>query len=489
MAGWRKFLTERINRAGDFGEKVKLSRQLKAIERVRYGAALNPLLLSQFIYPKPTQTETIELDEAFLSLNKSQRRAVCCALSESPLTLIQGPPGTGKTQVIAEICLQLLTKDKNTRILVCSETHVAVNNLISRIADYAHDFRIVRIHDKEGDGENVAYSPATIVEDHLEWLSYVCENKEVIGIISEELGKKDDADKDTEDRSLEKALALSSNVAGLTCNRVATYDFRDTTEMFDVAIIDEACKATLPEILIPLLVSRKAILVGDPMQLPPVFCSEDQDVIDSIEGCNLRELMYLDELFKLGRNVITLDTQYRMVDEIGNLISSTFYDHRLVNGRGEARENSLIWVDYTPSSDWPPSYPIRSDGPSVSNTDECRIITKLLEEIRSDARPDTRIAIISPYRAQITMLRNMLGQSDVLAIDTVDGFQGKESDIVIFSVARTKGPFRFIDDKRRLNVALSRARDKIIVVGNLDYCRQKSALLSDIADFCDVRTM
>lgn len=489
ISAWRAFLTERMRRTQDFGMQVKLDRQLKTIERMRYGAALNPLLITQFIQPDSSRAETYELKKTFLRLNDSQRKAVYSALSEAPLTLIQGPPGTGKTQVIAETCLQLLAKDPNSRILVCSETHVAVNNLLSRIADYARDYRIVRIRDKEGDTQIDNYSPTSIVESHIEWLSYVCDNEEAVGIITEELRRKSEDDRGTEDASLEKALALSSNIVGMTCNRVASYDFRDTTEMFDVAIVDEACKATLPEILIPLLVSKKAVLVGDPMQLPPIFCSEDQEVIESIEGCNLREFMYLDELFKHSQHVITLDTQYRMVDEIGDLISRTFYDHRLVNGRNETRGDSLIWIDYKPSCDSPPRMPAVDGMTSVSNDDECRIIAKVLKEMREEEGEDARIAVISPYRAQVSLLRIILGQSENVVIDTVDGFQGKESDIVIFSVTRTNGPFRFVNDDRRLNVALSRARNKVVIVGNLDYCREKSSLFSSIACACKIRTV
>ena len=486
LAGWRSFLDESIRQTEDFGERVKLERQLRTIERVRYGAALNPALISQFIQPTVAVASTNELGETHLTLNDSQKKAAKAAIGETPLTLVQGPPGTGKTQVIAEICLQLLDNDPNTRILVCSETHVAVNNLFARIAGYARGYRLVRIRDKEDDETIDEFSPRAIVDSHLKWLTNVCANAEVLEIIADELSAAVNG-QGREVASLEKALALSSNVVGMTCNRVASYDFRDSTEMFDIAIVDEACKATLPEILAPLLVARKAVLVGDPMQLPPIFCSEERDVIDSIDGCDLYELMYIDELFKREGHAITLDTQYRMVDEIGDLISNTFYSHGLLNGRHDERHDSLIWMDYTPTRDCPAERHSQGGSTSVYNDDECRIIADVLEGIYAEEGPDSSIAIISPYRAQVTKLRSSIGPHDRLAIDTVDGFQGKESDIVIFSVARTNGPFRFIDDERRLNVALSRARDKIVIVGSLDYCRAKSALLAGIADSCYIR--
>lgn len=396
-------------------------------------------------------------------------------MGDSPLTLIQGPPGTGKTQVIAEICLEQLRSDPNARILVCSETHVAVNNLISRISCYAENHRIVRIRDKEGDGEVDAFAPQSIVKDYLAWLASICPDEAAVKIIDEELG-------DTTSRSLERALALSSNIVGMTCNRTTVYNFKDATEMFDLVIVDEACKATLPEVLAPLLIARKAIVVGDPMQLPPVFCSEERDVIDKIDGCNLREYMYLDELFRHADGVIALDTQYRMVDPIGDMISDVFYGGSLKNGRNESRDDSIIWVDYTPTKAWPLKEDIELDRTQIYNEDECRIISTILNEMLCDLDTDSEIAVISPYRAQVSLLRKQI-QHDHVVIDTVDAFQGKECDIVIFSMTRTSGPFRFIEDKRRLNVALSRARDKEVIVGSLDYCR-RSPLLATVASFC-----
>ena len=172
---------------------------------------------------------------------------------------------------------------------------------------------------------------------------------------------------------IEKALALSSNIVGITCNRAAAYDFRDTTEMFDVAIIDEVCKATLPEMLSPLIISKKAILLGDPKQLPPVFCSAEQDVIRSIEHCNLNNFMYIDTLFADDKSVTVLETQYRMSNQIGNMISDFFYHGSIKNGRNEDIEDSLSWITYKPSRKWPIRVEEESDKPKIYNEDESAI--------------------------------------------------------------------------------------------------------------------
>lgn len=484
LTSWKAFLNERISLTEDDGERIKCERQIKSIERVRCGAVLNPSLLSEFISPPTEESEEAVCENFYFDLNDSQRKAVRLALGENNLSLIQGPPGTGKTQVIAEVCLQFLSRNPGLRILVCSETHVAVNNLLSRIAQYSKEIRIVRIRDKENDDAVDEFSPETIINSYLSWAAESIQNKAAYSIIEEEV--RDSFSNDQRKiNQIEKALALSANIVGMTCNRAAAYDFRDKTEMFDIAIIDEVCKATLPEILSPLVISRKAILLGDPKQLPPVFCSEEQEIIRNIQNCNLNRFMYIDSLFNEGKTVSVLDTQYRMSNQIGQMISDLFYNGSLRNGRHEDIEDGLTWITYSPSNDWPVSTEELSDRPRIYNEDECEIVAALVKKIINESNQNTTVAVIAPYRAQISFLRRACIDSDRVKIDTVDGFQGKESDVVIFSVTRTKGSYRFLADDRRINVALSRARDRIFIVGNQEYS-EKEPLLKTIMEKCRI---
>lgn len=488
LSSWKQFLTERIRLSEDDGEKIKCERQIRTIERVRCGAVLNPALVSEFISSSDDKKVEAACDEFYFELNGSQKQAVRYALGDAELALIQGPPGTGKTQVIAEVCLQLLKRDPGIRILVCSETHVAVNNLLSRIKDYSKSMRIVRIRDKENDDQLDAYSPEKIIESYLNWAADSVQNKDALNIIEEELN--DSVCSEPRKRNqIEKALALSANIVGMTCNRAAAYDFRDKTEMFDVAIIDEVCKATLPEILSPMIITKKAILLGDPKQLPPVFCTEEQDVIKSIKNCNLNRFMYIDALFADNKRVSVLDTQYRMSNQIGNMISELFYNGAIKNGRNEDIEDSLIWITYQPTKKWPLQVAEEADRPRIYNEDECKIIVALLEQLVKKNNADRDIAVIAPYRAQVSLLRQRCSNHTNIKIDTVDGFQGKESDIVIFSLTRTVGTYRFISDDRRLNVALSRAKDKIYIIGDKRYVERspnKSPILKDLISRCKV---
>lgn len=482
LAHWQAFLDERITQVDDFGEKIKITRQRKVLEEIKYAAVLNPRLLLEFINPTSIPTYKTDDIEYHLALNDSQKKAVSLALSDNVLSLIQGPPGTGKTQVITEICLQLYRKNPDIRILICSETHTAVNNLISRLSDASDKIRIVRIRDKEQDNEADQFSPESIIKYYENWLRVNLENEELAELIIDTVSKY-------EDRSLEKALTLSANVAGMTCNRVGAYNFDTTNEMFDVVIIDEVCKATLPEILMPITIAKKAILVGDPKQLPPVFCSEEIDVIRSIDKCDLQKYMYIDHLFSRSRCVTILDTQYRMAERIGSLVGTLFYSGQLINGRVSSSDGNVTWIDYTPSQSWP----VPADGEEyqrIYNMDECTIVSSVLQQLDTDNNDNLSVAVIAPYRNQVSKLRQIVRESQwehiAPKVDTVDGFQGKESDVVVFSLTRTHGPYRFLADKRRLNVALSRAKDQLIMVGSLEYAKA-NPLLRKIAAKCDIR--
>lgn len=483
---WKLFLEERLNLSKDETERIKIKRQINTIENVRYSGVLCPKLINCFIdqnsdniqYQNSSDTE---IESFYFNLNKCQKKAVSSAVgSNEILTLVQGPPGTGKTEVIAEICLQLYKDNPKIKILVCSETHIAVNNVILRIAQKSDDIKILRIRDKDEHQDTENYSVRTLMDAYFSWLRTNCNDDsglEIVNVIEENMGNYDDV-------SLEKSLALSVNVVGMTCNRVGAYRFIDSTESFDYAIVDEVCKATLPEILMPLIVSKRAVLVGDPKQLPPVFCSDDREVIKSINNCSLLDYMYIDELYKARSGVSFLNTQYRMENAIGTMISDVFYNGELINGVDRKVEDSLIWIDYKPTKEWPDGN--RADGFEIRNLDEVKIIRECLEQMKMCSEKRT-IGIIVPYRAQKNELQGLakdFSQLDV-EIDTVDGFQGKECGIIIFGITRTFGSSRFLADHRRLNVALSRARDRIVVVGSLDYA-SKNMMLKKIIDKCRI---
>lgn len=190
--------------------------------------------------------------------------------------------------------------------------------------------------------------------------------------------------------------------------------------------------------------------------------------------------MYIDQLFLKKQYVSVLNTQYRMENSIGNLISELFYDGMIQNGFDRTIEHSISWIDYTPCHSWPVPIEDPNGKPDLRNEDERSIIIEILSTVDSAAKKPLQVAVITLYRSQKAEIQGFADKTTYqnldVNVDTVDGFQGKECDIVIFSVTRTVGTPVFIADKQRLNVALSRARNRVIIVGNSRYALQSEIL-------------
>jgi DNA replication ATP-dependent helicase Dna2 len=221
-----------------------------------------------------------------------------------------------------------------------------------------------------------------------------------------------------------------------------------------MALVDEAGQLTEPLTLGLILRARRFVLIGDDKQLPPVVRTK-----------SLSHSMF--ERLKRTGNVTMLDTQYRMHPEIMHVCNRLFYDGQLRSGISAA--------DRRPPDDVPfvflPVEPAPGLRPEErKNEDEAvevhRIVEELIREYR--VRP-SQIGVVSPFRAQVVSLRHRLAASGV-SVDTIERFQGGERDIMIISFVRSRGS-EFVFDERRLNVAITRARRKLILVGHPDLFR------------------
>ena len=259
---------------------------------------------------------------------------------------------------------------------------------------------------------------------------------------------------------------------------------------YDLAIIDEAGRATAPEVLVPLVRARRAILVGDEKQLPPMLDEDltpqklqaaglDADGLD----VSLFETMVEDARQNRPELLTMLTAQHRMHPAIGRLISSVFYDGHLHHGVSEEQRNHelesfgrpIVWLSTTPSA---VVGEIRR-GSSFANPLEVDVIDGVLRDIELEYRKLGRtreVGVIAGYLGQVEELHARLSPSDAerwkavdLEIATVDAFQGRDRDIVVYSAVRSNANQRigFLRDRRRLNVALSRARQLLIVVGDV----------------------
>ena len=280
-------------------------------------------------------------------------------------------------------------------------------------------------------------------------------------------------------KQFEEIVLRSASVVAGTCVGLGSSEAFTRTE-FDLCVIDEASKATATEALIPMVRSRKFLVVGDPRQLPP-FDPGGYEV-DGYADEEIKETL-LDYLIpKLPKECVhELTHQHRMCKSIGELISHAFYDQRLVNQRLDSDRPSWLKNKYPKPVIWIDTQGARNaaQGHSFINKKEQDLVIQLLERLQKDsskARAHTSVAIIAGYAAQAHGIDGKIqrGSFPSLAIEvnTVDSFQGRESDVCIFSVtlSNSQDYLGFLRSMERLNVALSRPKDLLVIIGDQNFC-------------------
>ncbi len=639
--------------------EIALNRQKSALDAIRYDRAVRSDLRNLLINPDEIQVPTLESEIQFIQdLNESQQEVVRSALSMQDFLLVQGPPGTGKTTFITEVILQTLQQNPEARILLSSQTHVALDNALERIQAKNPNLKLIRIgnHERVSEGvhsllleeqmekwredalakgrsflaawsanngisqedlekavlfqelKNIVLSlealrvelesrrqereenfpiienlserqtPRESKKIKLEALRAELEKKESIsqsakaGSSREKSKRRISAAQEEEFRRLEeeieelekkakdlrndqkqkvkrlqeitqvkadellrltsKQLEHQSNslidpntpnakllqqlinlqtewfeqfgrnerfnnplikrsqvVAG-TCIGISR-EIHDAE--FDLCIVDEASKATATEILVPMSRSKKWLLVGDPKQLPP-FQDEASRNTDFLEQYELTPGDVQETLFDRLLSILPdecqkmLATQHRMVEPIGKLISTCFYDKKLESSGPEIDKvlrrvlpRPVTWLTTSKL----PNSREQSANSSFSNSCEVTVIFQWLKQLNqaaTEAQKNYRVAVLSGYAAQLKLLKRSLDaeqsglQGLAIECNTVDAFQGREADIVIYSVTRSNkdGKVGFLRDEARLNVALSRGRFGLLIVGDHQFCRSLS---------------
>lgn len=504
---WLKYLNKREEliqiheeQEKQIGNLTKIHRQKQALYNVRSGVFASPQLILSFIHPESISQKHIALKN-FTSdkLNDSQRMAVNMALSGQCFTLIQGPPGTGKTSVITEICSQILLRESDARILVCSETHVAVNNIFHNLENKFSNFMGLRINDKEFDEDKTRerFQANKVMLDYQERLLH----KEIPHSVTDFLKKEIESNP----RRIRDMLFYTSRFVGITCNGIGGVSF-NAKYPFDYVIIDENSKISFPEIILALIWGKRAVMVGDPVQLSPVYMELDRQAMEETGVKHIETNTYIEEVYNRipAHAFVMLNRQYRMSDEISAIVSKYFYQGKLLNGiENNSIPGSVVWADYTTENKWP-DVPTTENKRSPYNLDEIGVIKKILkEEVVTNVNlgKKRQVSIIAPYKGQKSKLIQMLtGDKDIkelkkylkIRIDTVDSIQGRDSDVVIFSITRNWGTSFFFANYKRLNVAFSRAKQKLWIVGQRHYTdnvfhwigNNKIYMLKEIGDSC-----
>ncbi|CDR40740.1 CYFA0S05e03906g1_1 [Cyberlindnera fabianii] len=407
----------------------------------------------------------------YAELNLSQANAVKAVLKK-PLSLIQGPPGTGKTVTSATIVYHLTKLNAKEKILVCAPSNVAVDHLAEKLESLG--LNIVRLTARSR--EDVDCSVEHLSLNNLVAKNAVGELKKLLKLRGElgELSAEDTTTFFRLFRKKERAILKNADVVCCTC--IGAGDIRLHNMTFSAVLIDEVTQASEPECLVPIVHGAKqVILVGDHQQLGPVILDK------RAAEAGLKQSLF-ERLIHLNHIPIRLEVQYRMNPCLAEFASNMFYEGDLHSGvtKEDRRMSSKFpWpVPDTPMMFWA-NYgreEISATGTSYLNRIEAmnceRVITRLFRE---GVKPE-QIGVITPYegqRAYIVSYMTMNGSMDKdlyldVEVASVDAFQGREKDFIVFSCARANEGqnIGFLRDPRRLNVALTRAKYGLIVLGN-----------------------
>jgi superfamily I DNA and/or RNA helicase len=464
-------------------------RQRQALERARAArsdrlAHLREVLLGE---REPAYGPLKDEQPLDATLDNSQRAAVSFALSAADVAVIHGPPGTGKTTTLVELIRRAVRRGE--KVLVCAPSNLAVDNVLERLL--ACGEKAVRLgHPARVLPQLREHTLDLLVEDHPDVRQARRFAKEAFALFRK-AGKwtrakpapgarreqREEAralladsrrmEAQAVEHVLDKAPILCATTTGLDGELIGS-------RRFDLLVIDEACQTTEPGCWVPLCRSAKVVLAGDHRQLPPTVLSPEAARL----GFGVSLLERLTALY--GERVTRrLDVQYRMHEAIMTFPSVEFYDgtlqahssvraHRLCEMPGVATtpltETPVEFVDTAGAGYDEEKEP---DGESRLNPGEAGLVRRKVEALLATGLAPSDIAVIAPYAAQVRRLREQL-PIEGLEIDSVDGFQGREKEAVVFSLVRSnaEGEIGFLADVRRTNVALTRARRKLLVVGD-----------------------
>jgi len=420
-------------------------------------------------------------------LDESQKAAVRFALKQRELGIVHGPPGTGKTTTIVEIILQSVRA--GDKVIVSAPSNVAVDNLLDRLVRFGA--RCIRLgHPARVAGTLQKYSLDALINSSDQSQIVRDIYKEIDEIRSSSGAKKGQTRgfreiktlrkelKERERKVLKEILASADIVLGTLTSSGADSPLKHLPEdHFSLAVIDECSQALEMACWITVPWSKKLLLAGDHLQLPPTILSKKAE-----KGLEVTMMERLIDLHG-DRVVKMLTTQYRMNKLIMRWSSEALYsgrvtagpsvaDHRLCDlpdvTRSELTETVLLLVD-TAGSDM--NEFATADGLSKGNEGEARLVCRHVEELISAGVKPSDIAVITPYNLQVEMIRmNLRERHPKVEVRSVDGFQGREKEVVILSMVRSN-PSRnlgFLTERRRLNVAVTRARRQVVCICDSD---------------------
>lgn len=421
-------------------------------------------------------------------LNDPQKEAIRFALAAKDVAIIHGPPGTGKTTTVVELIRQAVARGQ--RVLACAPSNHAVDNLLEKllaVGEYpvrvGHPARVdanlrdrvldilVQKHADAKQARKFAKDAHKLFKQADKWTKEKPQPGEKATLRREARALLAEARKFevlAAEKILDEARIICGTLTGLSSDVLGTRDY-------DIAVIDEAAQATEPATWLPILRSKKIILAGDHRQLPATVLSREA----AEAGLSISLMERLVDLF--GENVARLlSIQHRMNSAIMAFSNAEFYNDQLVSHdhvashllcdlpevkRDRLTDNPVKLIDTAGASH---DEILEEESGSRKNPEEANLAVSYVKRLlEAGVRPNA-IGVISPYRAQVRLLRQKLDGYPEIEVDSVDGFQGREKEAIVISFVRSnhEGEIGFLADTRRTNVAFTRARRCLIVIGD-----------------------
>jgi ATP-dependent RNA/DNA helicase IGHMBP2 len=447
---------------------------------------------------KKPEFEKINDSIHITGLNQSQNTAVQKILAAKDVAIIHGPPGTGKTTTLVQAIRQTLKSEK--RVLVCSSSNTAVDLLTEKL--HREGINVLRLGNPARISEDVINNTLdakiTAHESYKDLKSYRKTAEEyfrMAGKYKRTFGREEreqrqlfyqEARKILQDAKVLEDFILSEQfdkAQVIACTPVVSAGRMMRDKHFSTVFIDEAAQALEPMCWIPITRSDRVVFAGDHFQLPPTVKSK------KAEDLGLKQTLF-EHCMDMENVSVMLNTQYRMNEKIMNFSNAEFYNGEL-KADASVKDTLLSYDEnehllHTPfdlidTAGCGYTEIINPESLSIANPEEATLLVDhlklLLEQFEQSNKSGKKlsIGIISPYKEQVQhltlritedeILRNYLSQ---IAVKTVDGFQGQERDVIYISMVRSNENMEigFLSDTRRMNVALTRAKKKLVVIGD-----------------------
>lgn len=431
-------------------------------------------------------------------------------LEDGELSLVVGPPGSGKTEVISKAAYELAAADE--RVLVTSHTNIAVDNVVEKLASQ-EEFQVVRAGrpEKLSKGSKELMLSAVMEESSDAAVTEILESVETLKSKISRLGKtgRDSGGREIGGRQedlteirrrirdlqeeAEAALTKDADITGATIIRSQLGGLGQVE--FDTVIIDEASQIPVPLGLLGMVNAKKWVVVGDHNQLRPVLKTIKTNDGSPPEDASI--FSFLRNRYEIER---WLEYHYRSHEDIIGFANEQFYDGRIniadscgqgtdwdrdmthaSKARAIAAGPPVVFVDVDGTESW------RKRFGAAINSSEIEVASELVDRfVTEEVVPEEELGVITPYRGQRSMIADATQNHGGVEVSTVDGFQGRERDVIIFSTVNTeKGGLRFAGNPNRFNVASTRPKTRFIMIGNRSAIEAKAAWGNPIKEFIE----